>query len=190
MYSYFWSIPIFSFISSPINIVESTNSMERVTGQILQRGTLFCSFIMHEFFGRAIIIMILGLMFHTCKDIFTLSFFKGIGMFAGVFIAGLMLYYFIVTVVVLFASGVANMLKTIFEPCLFAFTSSSTMPSAIKSASTLSKNPNNPKAIIPITIGVQQIGDCITNATLFLILIKQFHGSFPDLLAWFDFTLI
>lgn len=68
----------------------------------------------------------------------------------------------------------------------------STMPWTIEGTAKNLNNKNLAQAIIPATTNIQQIGDCITNSFLCVILCYQFQGSIPDLYTWtlFSFSFI
>ena len=83
--------------------------------------------------------------------------------------------------------------STLFPTGVIAFTSMSsaaTMPVTIKAAEKNLKNPLLAGVIIPATTNIQQVGDCLANAMLCLILLKTLGTGFPSFSQWLLFTTI
>jgi hypothetical protein len=66
----------------------------------------------------------------------------------------------------------------------------STMPWTIEGASKNMQNPDLAKAVIPATTNIQQVGDCIANAFLCVLLYAHFNGAPPPLTVWIPFSLL
>ena len=64
------------------------------------------------------------------------------------------------------------------------------MPLTIRGTSKNLRNPEFAKSIIPATMNIQQIGDCIANSFLCFLIYKNFFGHNPDILTWSTFTFI
>lgn len=66
----------------------------------------------------------------------------------------------------------------------------STMPFTINGTSKNLKDPEFAQMVIPATTNIQQIGDCIINVLLCLVILKSFGHAFPDLFMWIKFSVI
>ncbi len=66
----------------------------------------------------------------------------------------------------------------------------STMPWTIEGTGKTLKNPELAKAIIPTTTNIQQVGDCIANAFLCVLLYQQFYGTMPGFSMWLQFSVV
>jgi Na+/H+-dicarboxylate symporter len=66
----------------------------------------------------------------------------------------------------------------------------STMPWTIKGASQNLDNPDLAKALIPATTNIQQIGDCIMNTFLCVLIYNHFYGHLPDFEMLLNFSIV
>lgn len=66
----------------------------------------------------------------------------------------------------------------------------STMPWTIKGAAQNLDNPDLAKALIPATTNIQQIGDCIMNTFLCVLIYNHFYGHLPDFDMLLKFSCI
>lgn len=66
----------------------------------------------------------------------------------------------------------------------------STMPWTIKGAAMNLDNPDLAKALIPATTNIQQIGDCIMNTFICVLIYNHFYGHFPDTEVLIKFSLV
>ena len=83
-----------------------------------------------------------------------------------------------------------DIIKNLWPAGVVAFTSMSsaaTMPFTIAATEKNLKNPKFAGMLIPATTNIQQIGDCIANALLCLIILKNFGKPIPDMLVWIPF---
>lgn len=83
--------------------------------------------------------------------------------------------------------------STIFPTGVIAFSSMSsaaTMPFTIAAAEKNMKDPAMAGMIIPATTNVQQVGDCLANAFLCLVILKTFGHSLPDFSTWLVFLSV
>jgi Na+/H+-dicarboxylate symporter len=67
--------------------------------------------------------------------------------------------------------------------------SAATMPLTIEAAEKNLKTPGLANMLIPATTNIQQVGDCIANAFLCLVILKTFGKPMPDLATWLTFML-
>lgn len=85
-----------------------------------------------------------------------------------------------------------NIINNLSPAVMVAFTSMSsaaTMPFTITATEKNLKNPKFASMLIPATTNIQQIGDCIANALLCLVILKNFGKPIPDIWAWLPFLL-
>lgn len=83
--------------------------------------------------------------------------------------------------------------RNLLPAALIALTSGcslTTMPWTIAAVRRNLKYPQMADAIIPTTTNIQQIGDCIANAFLCFLIFKHFYGHPPDLITWFNFSVV
>lgn len=66
--------------------------------------------------------------------------------------------------------------------------SAATMPYTIEAAEKNLRIPGFARMLIPATTNIQQVGDCITNAFLCLVILKTFGHSIPDIKHWLIFV--
>lgn len=66
----------------------------------------------------------------------------------------------------------------------------STMPWTIVGAGKNMKNPELAKALIPATVNIQMVGDCIANAFLCFVIYFQFFGVEPTFIMWLKFSIV
>ncbi len=66
----------------------------------------------------------------------------------------------------------------------------STMPWTIKYTSKNLNEPSFAAAVIPATTNIQQIGDCIANSLLCILIYSSFYGHTPDFITWLNFSLV
>ncbi len=71
-----------------------------------------------------------------------------------------------------------------------SMSSAATMPFTIQSTAKNLKNPSFASVLIPATTNVQQIGDCIANALLCIIILRSFGSGLPTIMAWIPFSLV
>lgn len=71
-----------------------------------------------------------------------------------------------------------------------AMSSAATMPFTIAAAEKNLQDPKLAGLIIPATTNIQQVGDCIANALLCLVLLKTFGKPLPEFGAWIVFTSV
>jgi Na+/H+-dicarboxylate symporter len=86
-----------------------------------------------------------------------------------------------------------DIIKNVWPSGVIAFTSMSsaaTMPFTILAAEKNLKTPSFAKMIIPATTNIQQIGDCIANALLCLVILKNFGKPIPDFWTWSMFLTV
>lgn len=83
-----------------------------------------------------------------------------------------------------------SIINNIWPAGVIAFTSMSsaaTMPFTISATEKNLKNPKFAGMLIPATTNIQQIGDCIANALLCLVILKNFGKPIPNLWVWIPF---
>jgi len=83
-----------------------------------------------------------------------------------------------------------SIVSNLWPAGIVAFTSMSsaaTMPFTIAATEKNLKNPKFAGMLIPATTNIQQIGDCIANALLCLVILKNFGKPIPDLWTWLPF---
>ncbi|MES2253028.1 MAG: cation:dicarboxylase symporter family transporter [Pseudomonadota bacterium] len=83
-----------------------------------------------------------------------------------------------------------SIVSNLWPAGIIAFTSMSsaaTMPFTIAATEKNLKNPKFAGMLIPATTNIQQIGDCIANALLCLVILKNFGKPIPDLWTWLPF---
>lgn len=83
-----------------------------------------------------------------------------------------------------------QIINNIWPAGVIAFTSMSsaaTMPFTIAATEKNLKNPKFAGMLIPATTNIQQIGDCIANALLCLVILKNFGKPIPSLWVWVPF---
>lgn len=83
-----------------------------------------------------------------------------------------------------------NIINNLWSAGVIAFTSMSsaaTMPFTIAATEKNLKNPKFAGMLIPATTNIQQIGDCIANALLCLIILKNFGKPIPGIWVWIPF---
>lgn len=86
-----------------------------------------------------------------------------------------------------------KMIRHIWPTGVIAFSamsSAATMPFTIAAAEKNLHDPTLAGLIIPATTNIQQVGDCIANALLCLVLLKTFGKPFPEFGAWIVFTSV
>lgn len=66
----------------------------------------------------------------------------------------------------------------------------STMPWTINGTAKNLDHPDMAKAIIPATTNIQQVGDCITNVFLCLLIYRYFYGDVPNYLMLLNFSIV
>ncbi|MDP3371315.1 MAG: cation:dicarboxylase symporter family transporter [Candidatus Paracaedibacteraceae bacterium] len=85
-----------------------------------------------------------------------------------------------------------SILNNLSPAVMVAFTSMSsaaTMPFTITATEKNLKDPKFASMLIPATTNIQQIGDCIANALLCLVILKNFGKPIPDIWSWLPFLL-
>ncbi|MES2607931.1 MAG: cation:dicarboxylase symporter family transporter [Pseudomonadota bacterium] len=83
-----------------------------------------------------------------------------------------------------------SIINNLWPAGMIAFTSMSsaaTMPFTITATEKNLKNPKFAGMLIPATTNIQQIGDCIANALLCLVILKNFGKPIPDMWVWVPF---
>ncbi len=83
-----------------------------------------------------------------------------------------------------------HIINNLWPAGVIAFTSMSsaaTMPFTISATEKNLKNPKFAGMLIPATTNIQQIGDCIANALLCLVILKNFGKPIPDMWVWIPF---
>ncbi|WPX98006.1 cation:dicarboxylate symporter family transporter [Candidatus Fokinia crypta] len=187
----FWNSKIFIVLGIIIGRVAKVRRWKDAE-KILDKAMHFMTWIMHTFFSKAIIVMIMAFIANFGqKDI--VSFIRNLINFLSIALSCSAVYFILILLIPLRMKyeEIKRVLKTITYPVMVAFTSSSSiiaLPYVAESAAKLAKFPNIVRSIIPITIGVQQIGDCILNAILFSFLSYQFYGALPSLIVWLEFS--
>jgi Na+/H+-dicarboxylate symporter len=101
-------------------------------------------------------------------------------------------YLFILTVIAseFNKARFVNIINNLWPAGVIAFTSMSsaaTMPFTITATEKTLKNPKFAGMLIPATTNIQQIGDCIANALLCLVILKNFGKPIPDMWVWIPF---
>lgn len=83
-----------------------------------------------------------------------------------------------------------SIVNNLWPAGVIAFTSMSsaaTMPFTIAATEKNLKNPKFAGMLIPATTNIQQIGDCIANSLLCLVILKNFGKPIPDMWVWLPF---
>lgn len=113
-----------------------------------------------------------------------------------IFIVTLVIITYLITLTLIAANfsrtRFITILNNICPAVMVAFTSMSsaaTMPFTITATEKNLKNPKFASMLIPATTNIQQIGDCIANALLCLIILKNFGKPIPGIAAWLPFLL-
>ncbi|AWD33253.1 Sodium:dicarboxylate symporter family protein [Candidatus Fokinia solitaria] len=187
----FWNSKIFIVLGIVIGRVAKIYQY-RDAERILESAMHCMTWMMRTFFSKAVIVMIMAFIANFGqRDI--LSFIGELLGFLSIALSCSATYFILLLLAVLRMkyAEIKEVLKSISYPIMISFTSSSSMialPYVTESAAKLAKIPNIVRSIIPITIGVQQIGDCILNAVLFSFLSYQFHGTLPSLAVWLEFN--
>ncbi len=161
----------------------------------LYAGKVIAQSLLTQFFGRLIPIFILGFMAHMYCSGILVHVFKN---YAAILLWLLLMMFIYIGVIFAIGSNwrfklmlqhMRNLLPA-WTIALSSGCSMSTMPWTIKGASKNLEDPHLAEAIIPATINIQQVGDCITHAFLCFVIYTQFFGSPPPLQMWFTFTFI
>ncbi len=151
--------------------------------------------VLTQIFGRLIPLFILGFVAHMYCSGILVHVFKN---YAAILLWLLLLMFFYISAIFVIGAGgrvgvmirhVRNLLPA-WTIALSSGCSMSTMPWTIKGASKNLDDPHLAEAIIPATINIQQIGDCITHAFLCFVIYTQFFGSPPPLQMWMTFTFV
>ncbi len=85
-----------------------------------------------------------------------------------------------------------RIIRHIWPTGVISFTtmsSAATMPFTIEAAEKNLKTPGFAAMLIPATTNIQQVGDCIANAFLCLVILKNFGKPMPDILSWSIFLM-
>lgn len=113
---------------------------------------------------------------------------------AVILLVSLTICLYLAVLLLIAAKGNKNQAYTIFKNIwpsgLIAFTSTSsaaTMPFTIEAAKKNLRNPSFAEMLIAATTNIQQIGDCIANALLCLVILKSFGKPIPDMSSWLVF---
>ncbi len=101
------------------------------------------------------------------------------------------------TIILLIASRfkgneLQRIIRHIWPTGVISFTtmsSAATMPFTIEAAEKNLKTPGFAAMLIPATTNIQQVGDCIANAFLCLVILKNFGKPMPDLMSWSIFLM-
>jgi Na+/H+-dicarboxylate symporter len=101
-------------------------------------------------------------------------------------------YLFVLTVIAseFNKARFVSIINNLWPTGVIAFTSMSsaaTMPFTIAATEKNLKNPKFAGMLIPATTNIQQIGDCIANALLCLVILKNFGKPIPDMWIWIPF---
>lgn len=152
-------------------------------------------FILTKIFSRLIPLFVLGFVANVyAMNLIEKLFIEFIGIIGWVLVA--VLAYIFILYFVAARFNITQTIRSIINllPAGFvALTSScslSTMPFTIKGASKNLTDPDFAQMVIPATTNIQQIGDCIINVLLCLVIIKSFGRPLPDLYTWLQFSAV
>jgi len=165
----------------------------------LQKALVFgkaqTEYILTHVFARLMPIFILGFV----AQILQTRLFENIIVHYSVLVFGLVGFVFLY-LLFLFALSAQFSFSTMYRHltnllpagtiALSSSSSLSTMPWTIEATAKNLKNPHLAQAIIPTTTNIQQIGDCIANAFLCFLVYRNTFGHVPDMLVWFNFSLM
>lgn len=161
----------------------------------LSIGKRIAQGLLTQFFGRLIPFFILGFVAHMYCSGILVHVFKN---YATILLWLLLMTFVYMAVIFMVGSGwrlkvmvrhIRNLLPA-WGIALSSGCSMSTMPWTITGASKNLEDPHLAEAIIPATINIQQVGDCITHAFLCFVIYTQFFGSPPPFQMWMTFTFI
>jgi Na+/H+-dicarboxylate symporter len=158
-------------------------------------GKSIIELILTKIFARLIPLFVLGFVANVyAMDLVEKLFVEFIGIIVWV-LAAILVYLFILYLIAA-KFNIATAIKNIINllPAGFvALTSGcslSTMPFTIKGTAKNLQDPEFAKMVIPATTNIQQIGDCIINALLCLVIIKSFGHPLPNLYTWLQFSIV
>lgn len=159
---------------------------------LINKGKSMAEVILTKLFARIIPLFVLGF---TARMYQTGILKYAMGEYAPLLLC--LALFLLIYISLLFWIGSGKNLLTAIKNMLpagaVAFTSGcsiSTIPWTIAGASKNMEDKELSKAIIPATINIQQIGDCITNTFLCFLIYLHFFGHPPPLLTWLAFTSV
>lgn len=161
--------------------------------QFLEFGKNLAQQILIKIFSRLIPLFILGFIVYM-DNTKVLERIQTQYAMITLYLFGVLIIYLCVLFLISAQFNFKNMwvhFKNLMPAGAVAITSGSSlasMPWTIQGASKNLKYPHLAQAIIPATTNIQQIGDCIINAFLCMVIYKSFYGVFPDLTKWVFFS--
>jgi hypothetical protein len=189
-----WSVDKGAILGLFLGVMQGYFRNEKC-GNILASLRSWVEFVLSKIFARVIILFVLGFianihqsnMLHSIEDQYSLLF---------VFLIIIVLFYLVI--LFLFSANFCLVKfvqhgKNLLPAGLIALTSGcsiSTMPWTIAGTAKNLKNPEFAKAVIPATTNIQQVGDCIINCFLCVLIYNHFYGHVPDIKTWFIFSIV
>ena len=152
-------------------------------------------FTLTKIFSRLIPVFVLGFVANIyAMDLLTKIFVEFVGIIGWVLCA--IIFYILCLYLVAAKFNLAkakNNLLNLLPAGFIALTSGcsiSTMPFTIKGTEKNLTDPEFAQMVIPATTNIQQIGDCIINVLLCLVIIKSFGKPMPSLYQWLEFSFV
>jgi len=189
-----WSASKGTIIGLCFGIICSRSKFHNFRNRIYKIKSIV-EYILTKIFARLIPLFVLGFV----ANIYVMNILENIFLKFIVIIFWVLIAVFLYLFTLFTIASKFNIYKTIksianlFQAGLVALTSGcsiSTMPLTISGTSKNLKNPEFAQMVIPATTNIQQIGDCIVNALLSLVILKSFGHDFPDFFTWLQFSVI
>lgn len=160
---------------------------------LLLRGKKISEFLLVRIFSKLIPIFLLGFLSNMyCSGLFS-KLFSALSQ--GVLYAVFITLSYLGILLFIAAKGRIKVmlfnLKNLLPAGITSFSSGcslATMPLTIYGTEKNLSHPGFAKMIIPSTTNIQQVGDCLINSFMCLIILKQFGFPFPSFSSWAIFT--
>lgn len=191
---YWWSADkgvIFGLLIGCICALTKSNFLK----YYIQKGKEIAEWILTNIFSKLIPLFILGFVAKMHETKMLNQIISNYSMFLVWLLMFLLIY---ISTLFLIGNGFSikaffRSIKNLLPATTIAFTSSSslsTMPWTIEGTKKNLTKPDFAAAIIPTTTNIQQVGDCIANSFLCLLIYNNFFGHNPSFVTWLTFSII
>jgi Na+/H+-dicarboxylate symporter len=192
--SAWWSSTNGVMFGAILGLTSAFHSFENVT-RCITTAQKTVGFIFSQILMRLMPAYVLGFLIFMQHSGLLDSIVETYGMIIGVITLCIAAYLLLIFSIATYfgKQSLSSLFKTILPTGFIAATSMSsmaTMPFTIAAAEKNLRTPGFAQMLIPATTNIQQVGDCIANAFLCLVILKNFGHPMPDFTAWLLFMSV
>lgn len=198
----FWSPHYGVFVGLVFGMISAFSSPKHVLSRFVHKGKSTVEWVLTRIFSRLLPLFVLGFFARMSQTSFLAHFGSNIFLFINTLSVSIFLYILFFIFLGSFDKShslkewgqvAGRHLRNVIGPAGTAFStgcSLSTMPWTIRAAEKNLEDPDLARVLIPATTNIQQVGDCIFQGFLCVVLYHAWHGHVPDPTLWLTFAVV